>query len=123
MTSELLLGKVDLEIPFHLVLLVILLPDILLHSNETKYVFIRTALSHYLTAGQIINVEGFTESAWTGNFNVYSTPGIRDFVYEAEDAAVVLNSSTVPSVTNNFSFGGNINNVYAYSQGTCPQSN
>ena len=84
--------------------------------SETKYVFVRTALSHYLTAGQIINVEGFNESTWTGNFNVYSTPGIRDFLYEAEDAAVVLNSSTVPSITNNFSFGGNINNIYAYSK-------
>ena len=84
--------------------------------SETKYVFIRTALSHYLTAGQIINVDGFNESTWTGNFNVYSTPGIRDFLYEAPAATVTLNSSTVSSVTNNLSFGGNINNVYAYSK-------
>lgn len=84
--------------------------------SETKYVFVRTGLSHYLSAGQIINVDGYNEATWTGNKNVYSTPGIRDFLYEAEDATVTLNSSTVPSVTNNFSFGANINNVYVYTK-------
>jgi len=84
--------------------------------SQTKYVFVRTALSHRLTPGQIINVAGFNESVWTGNKNVYATPTIRDFIYEAEDATVSENLSTVPSEVSGFSFGANINNVFVYTK-------
>ncbi|AFK66261.1 structural protein [Synechococcus phage S-CBM2] len=83
---------------------------------QTKYVFVRTNLTNYMQVGDIINVQGFTQTVWNGNFNVSYTPTPRDFLFYVDASTANTGLSVVPSATSGFDFGGNINNVFVFSK-------